>query len=291
MTYHVAGIGEILWDRFPDGDRLGGAPANFAFHAGQLGATSRIISRIGRDADGDRLAGLLEERDLSGDYLQRDPVYPTGIVRVELNQGQPSYVIESPVAWDYLELTDELKSFASRLDAICFGTLAQRNAASRGTIQEIIRLTSPNTLRVFDINLRQDFYTREIVEFGLSQASVVKCNDEEVSRLAELCGWQRRTEVVVSEIFKHYPVQWIAITKGAEGCEIHARDKMVRAVAPTVNCVDAVGAGDAFSAALVMGLLANRPLDEIAHHANQVGAYVASQPGAMPRLPLEYQQS
>lgn len=291
MTYHVAGIGEILWDRFPDGDRLGGAPANFAFHAGQLGATSRIISRIGRDADGDRLAGLLEERDLSGDYLQRDPVYPTGIVRVELNQGQPSYVIESPVAWDYLELTDELKSFASRLDAICFGTLAQRNAASRGTIQEIIRLTSPNTLRVFDINLRQDFYTREIVEFGLSQASVVKCNDEEVSRLAELCGWQRRTEVVVSEIFKNYPVQWIAITKGAEGCEIHARDKMVRAVAPTVNCVDAVGAGDAFSAALVMGLLANRPLDEIACHANRVGAYVASQPGAMPRLPLEYQQS
>ena len=290
MTYRVAGIGEILWDRFPDGDRLGGAPANFAFHAGQLGAAARMVSRLGRDADGERLAEQLEKRGLSTEFLQRDATHPTGVVRVELKDGQPSYVIESPAAWDYLKLTDELKNLATNVDAICFGTLAQRHAVSRQTIQDFVRLCPKKALRLFDINFRQNFFTTQSIEFGLSQATALKLNGEELVRLAGLLGWTVRTETAVAEIFRRYPVECIALTQGADGCEIHTRERLVRSQAPKVTCVDAVGAGDAFSAALVTGLLAGKSLEEIADQANRVGAFVASQPGAMPLLPQGFRK-
>jgi fructokinase len=287
MTYRVAGLGEVLWDRFPDGDRLGGAPANFAFHAGQLGATARIVSRIGRDADGDRLAESLAQRKLATDFIQRDAAHPTGLVRVEIKAGQPAYVIENPSAWDYLELTDELKGLAATLDAVCFGTLAQRNPVSQRTIQEFVRLCPPKTLRLFDINLRQAFFTRKTIEFGLAHATGLKLNDEELARIAGLFGWPSSSRKTTARILKLFPLEWIAVTFGAEGCEIHTRKKTVRSTAPKITCADAVGAGDAFSAALVTGLLANQPLEKIADHANRVGAYVASRPGAMPPLPRE----
>ena len=291
MTRRVAGIGEVLWDRFPDGDRLGGAPANFTFHAGQLGATARIVSRIGRDADGNRLAGLLEKRGLSGEFLQRDPAHPTGLVRVKLQDGQPSYVIESPVAWDFLELTDDLKKLAAGLDAVCFGTLAQRHPVSRRTIQEFVRLCPKTTLRLFDINFRQNFFSPETIEFGLSQATALKLNGDELVQLAGLFGWPTQAETALAEIFNRYPVEVIALTHGADGCEIRTRGQAVRAKTPKITCVDAVGAGDAFSAALVTGLLANQPLEKIAEQANRVGAYVASRAGAMPELPPEFKTS
>jgi fructokinase len=291
MTRRVAGIGEVLWDRFPDGDRLGGAPANFTFHAGQLGATARIVSRIGRDADGDRLAGLLEKRGLSGEFLQRDAAYPTGLVRVKLQDGQPSYVIESPAAWDFIELTDDLKKLAAGLDAVCFGTLAQRHPVSRRTIQDFIRLCPRTTLRLFDINFRQNFFTPETIEFGLAQATALKLNGDELVQLAGLFGWPAQTEAALAEIFQRHPVKVIALTHGADGCEIRTRERTVRAKTPKITCVDAVGAGDAFSAALVTGLLANEPLEKIAEQANRVGAYVASQAGAMPELPPELKLS
>ncbi len=290
MTYRVAGIGEVLWDRFSDGDRLGGASANFAFHAGQLGAHARIVSRLGRDADGDRLASLLEQRGLSGEYLQWDDTHPTGIVRVKLDHGQPSYLIESPAAWDHLELIARLRAFAGELDALCFGTLAQRHAVSRRSIQEFVLLCPEKTLRLFDLNLRQSFFTREQLEFGLSHATALKLNDEELARLPGLLGWSTPPEDTIHAIFQKYPPQWIAVTRGADGCEIHTRERMVRSRPPTITCVDAVGAGDAFSAALVIGLLANEPLEEVGAQANRIGAYVASQAGAMPRLPGEYRQ-
>lgn len=287
MSFRVAGIGELLWDRFPDGDRLGGAPANFAFHAGQLGATSRIVSRLGRDIDGDRLAAVLDQQNLATDFIQRDASHPTGLVRVAIKEGQPTYVIENPSAWDFIELTDELKTLALTLDAVCFGTLAQRNPVSQRTIQEFVRLCPPKTLRLFDINLRQNFFTRETIEFGLSQATTLKLNGEELERLAALFGWPSPGAETVARIFKLFPLEWIAVTLGADGCEIHTHDKTVRSKAPPVTCVDAVGAGDAFSAALVTGLLNRLPLEKIANHANRVGAYVASQHGAMPPLPRE----
>ena len=287
MNFRVAGIGELLWDRFPDCDRLGGAPANFAFHAGQLGATARIVSRLGRDADGDRLIESLAQRKLATEFIQRDASHPTGVVRVEIKEGQPAYVIESPSAWDYLELTDELKKLASTLDAVCSGTLAQRNSVSQRTIQEFVRLCPKKALRLFDINLRQNFSTRETIEFGLSHATALKLNGDELRRVAALFGWPSTGRETLTTIFKIFPLEWIAVTLGAEGCEIHTRDKIVRARAPKITCVDAVGAGDAFSAALVTGLLSHLPLETIAEQANRVGAYVASQSGAMPSLPKE----
>jgi fructokinase len=287
MTRRVAGIGEVLWDRFPDGDRLGGAPANFAFHAGQLGAAAQIVSRIGRDADGDRLAGLLEKRGLPVESLQRDSAHPTGLVRVELRDGQPSYVIESPAAWDFLELTDDLKKLAASLDAVCFGTLAQRHSVSRRTIQDFIRLCPSESLRLFDLNFRQNFFTPETIEFGLWHATALKLNGEELVQLARLAGWPAETEAALGEIFRRYPVKLIALTHGADGCEIRTRGQKVRAQTPKITCVDAVGAGDAFAAALVTGLLADQPLEKIAEQANRVGAYVASQAGGMPELPPE----
>ena len=287
MSFRVAGIGELLWDRFPDGDRLGGAPANFAFHAGQLGAEARIVSRLGRDADGSRLIESLARQKLATNFIQRDPSHPTGLVRVEIKEGQPTYLIENPSAWDYLELTGELKGLAATLDAVCFGTLAQRHPVSQRTIQEFVRLCPPKTLRLFDINLRHAFFTRETIEFGLSHATALKLNGEELVRIAALFGWPSPREEALARIFKLFPLEWIAVTRGSEGCEIHTREKTVRSKAPKVTCVDAVGAGDAFSAALVTGLLNRLPLDKIADHANRVGAYVASQPGAMPPLPQE----
>jgi fructokinase len=287
VSFRIAGIGELLWDRFPDGDRLGGAPANFAFHAGQLGAQSRIISRVGQDPDGDRLIESLLSQGLATDLIQRDESHPTGTVRVSLKEGQPSYTIESPVAWDFIELTDPMKALAVTLDAVFFGTLAQRNPSSEKTIQNFIRLCPREGVRLFDINLRQSFYTRESIEFGLSQATVLKLNGEELQKIAILFDWPRQEAETLTRLFKHFPLNYIAVTLGADGCEIYSREEKVRSLAPKVACVDAVGAGDAFSAALVVGLLRKQSLQSVADQANCVGAFVASQRGAMPLLPSE----
>jgi fructokinase len=283
----VAGLGEILWDRFPDGDRLGGAPANFAFHAGQLGANTQIVSRIGNDPDGERLAGLLQSRGLSDAFIQRTDLHATGIVRVEIDAGQPTYVIEQPAAWDFIEMSDELKALAFELDAVCFGTLAQRSPVSRQAIQQFIRLLPETTTRLFDINLRQAFYDAEVIHFGLCRATLLKLNREELDVIARLFKWDS-PDVATREILARYPIELIAVTLGEKGCELITREGKVRAAAPKITCVDAVGAGDAFSAALVMGLLADLPLEKIAEKANRTGAYVASQPGAMAPLPSEY---
>jgi len=283
----VVGIGEVLWDRFPDADRLGGAPANFAFHAAQLGADSRIVSRIGCDADGDRLSKQLEGRNLSLEHLQRDSIHPTGTVLVQLREGQPTYTINDPAAWDYIQLTEDLRHLASRADAVCFGTLSQRNPGSRQTVQEFIRLCPPRAVRLFDINLRQAFYTRDIIESGLRLATILKLNADELLEIARIFEWEARTEVVMRELFHRFPLTLIAVTRGAAGCELHTRAEAIQSPAPEVACIDAVGAGDAFSAALVIGLLRNDSLQEIADQANRIGSYVAGQPGAMPELPRE----
>jgi fructokinase len=283
----VAGIGEILWDRFPDGDRLGGAPANFAFHAGQLGADAQIVSRIGNDPDGEGLARLLGTRGLSDAFIQRTDLHATGIVRVEINAGQPTYIIEQPAAWDFIEMSDELKALASELDAVCFGTLAQRSPVSRQAIQQFVRLCPKTTMRLFDINLRQAFYDAEVIEFGLAHATLLKLNGEELEELGKLFQWTS-SERAIKEIFARYPIELIAVTLGEKGCEIVTREGKVRTAAPKITCVDAVGAGDAFSAALVTGLLADLPLEKVAEKANRTGAFVASQPGAMAILPEEY---
>jgi fructokinase len=283
----VVGLGEVLWDRFPAGDLLGGAPANFAFHAGQLGARSRIVSRIGQDPDGDRLSGELARRGLALDGLQRDPGHPTGVVWVQVSEGQPSYTIAPDAAWDFLEMTAEWELLAAETEAVCFGTLAQRHPVSRKTIQEFVRRCPAGALRVFDLNFRQAFYDRASVTFGLEQARVLKLNGDELVRVAEIFGWKPEPEAAMGQLFRQFPLQLIALTKGAAGCELRTREQTITSAAPPVQCRDAVGAGDAFSATLVMDLLRGRPLQAAADHANRVGAYVASQAGAMCEIPRE----
>lgn len=280
----VIGLGEVLWDRFPDGDRLGGAPANVAFHASQLGAQGIPVSRVGRDADGDRILAELKGKGLSVEAIQRDPARPTGIVRVTLDKGQPSYVIEEGAAWDALESTPQLQELAARADAICFGTLAQRTPLSRRTLQDFVTRTAPGTLRLFDINLRQAFYDRGSVDFGLSHATVLKLNGDELPIVAGLFDLPIAIDTVCGWLFENFPLQWIALTRGAEGCELRSRSETIRSAAPRVTCIDAVGAGDAFSAALIASFLEGRSPQEAADRANRIGAYVASQPGAMPSL-------
>jgi fructokinase len=281
----VVGIGEVLWDRFPDADRLGGAPANFAFHAAQLGASSRMISRIGRDDLAERLVAVLAEHEINTDYIQRDSKYATGTVLVHLNQGQPTYEITAPVAWDYLEMTPELEQIAQRVDAVAFGSLAQRNPVSRATIQGFLRSVPDRAFRLFDINLRQSFYTREVIEFGLAHATVLKLNGDELPTLARIFDWSPKPDAFAARARAAFGLKGVALTLGEAGCEIFYENDFVRSTPPAINCRDAVGAGDAFSAALVMGLLRNESLQNVADRANEVGAFVASQLGAMPRLP------
>ena len=280
----VAGIGEVLWDKFPDGDRLGGAPANFAFHAAQLGAQARVVSRIGCDPDGERLGLELRRRGLSTEYLQTDAAHPTGTVLVQVEAGQPTYTITPSVAWDFLEPTAALQNLAPQLDAICFGTLAQRNSVSRDTIRQVIAACRADALRLFDINLRQTFYTRDDIEFGLSHATVLKLNAEELAVMGRMYGCQTD---VTDRLFERFPLDLIAVTRGAQGCELHTRRETVNSAGLPVQCVDAVGAGDAFSAMLALGLLKKLSLQEIADRCNRIGAHVASQPGAMPQLPAD----
>ncbi len=284
----VIGIGEVLWDRFPDGDRLGGAPANVAFHAAQLGACGIPVSRIGQDVDGDRLAAALNFHGLPLKAIQRDSLHPTGIVRVTLDRGQPSYAIEEEAAWDALEFSPELERLAASADAVCFGTLAQRSSASRQTIQRFVSGTAPGTLLLFDINLRQAFYDRSSVEFGLLHATGLKLNDDELRAVATLFGWSFSTEAVCARLFASFPLKWIALTHGAEGCELRFPTGTIHSAAPQVECIDAVGAGDAFSAALIVSLLEGRSPQEAADRANRIGAYIATQSGAMPILPPDF---
>jgi fructokinase len=281
----VVGIGEVLWDRFPQGDLLGGAPANFAFHAGQLGAAGRIVSRLGRDADGDRLAAELSAQGVSIDYLQRDDKFPTGTVLVQLKDGQPSYEISTPVAWDYLEWTPQLEELARQTDGVSFGTLSQRNAASRATIQTFLQHTPRNTVRLFDINLRQSFWSREVIEEGLKQTTVLKLNEHELPMLSKLLGTADDGRKFSAQMRSDYGIQTVALTLGEQGCVLYGNGEEIISKPPPIEFKDAVGAGDAFSAALMLGLLRGDSLRDIADRANRVGAYVASQAGAMPKLP------
>ena len=278
----VVGIGEILWDRFPAGDRLGGAPANFAFHAGQLGAEACVVSRVGDDEDG---AAILRRFSGQTDHLQRDFEHPTGVVEVTLENGEPRYRIVEPAAWDYLGMNESLRQLAARADAVCFGTLAQRNPCTRATIREFLAACRPGAIRLFDVNLRAPFYTPDVIAFGLGIASVLKLNHDELRAIAASLGLD--ADDGARDLLRRYPnLDLVAVTLGADGSELYRRgESTVRARPPVIEFCDAVGAGDSFAATLVTGLLAGEKLAPVADRANRVAAFVASQPGATPLLP------
>jgi fructokinase len=297
----ILGLGELLWDVLPLGPRLGGAPANFAVMAGRLGNHAVLLSRIGRDDLGRLAVEQLDPLPVDAGFVETDPVHETGRVTVHFEDGQPRYTIHKPAAWDFMELSDEWIRLAERADAICFGSLAQRSAESRQTIQTLAAQASSKCVRVFDANLRAPFYSGEVIQESLELATVMKMNDAEVPLVMGLLGLpggeagrdglkaERDIEgaerLGAERLLSEFPtLQMVAITRGARGSVLVTRDEWHEHPGLPVKVVDTVGAGDAFTAALTHYLLRGADLATLNEAGNRWGGWVASQVGAMPAL-------
>jgi fructokinase len=286
MTLRIVGIGEVLWDLFPSGPQLGGAPANFAAHASTLGAEASIITRVGADARGDEILSRVAGMGVSTACLQLDSSYPTGTVSVEMPDGaEHRFVIAGNVAWDHLTDDANAHSAVALADAVCFGTLAQRSEQSGLAIRSLVAATPPSALRIFDINLRQHFYTRELIERSLTLASVMKLNDAELPVLAEMMHLSGDIRAQLAQLCERWELRAIALTRGAHGAVLHTEHEWSEHPGFPVTVQDTVGAGDAFTAAMSIGLLRGWSLDDVNREANRVAAFVASQTGATPALP------
>ncbi len=287
----VIGIGELLWDLLPGGRQLGGAPANFAFHAHQLGARAAVISRIGRDELGQEVLARFEAMGLPTAAIQTDATAATGTVEVTLSEaGVPQFIIRNQVAWDHLAAEESALSLVREADAICFGSLAQRTPAARTVIQRLLAAASPNSLRVFDVNLRQQFYSPDLIESSLHLANVLKLNDAELPVLSGMFGLTGSTREVITQLAGAFNLQVVALTRGEHGSLIFSAAQWSEQKPKPVIVADTVGAGDAFTAALVTGLLMQMSLDEVHGLASDVARFVCSQPGAMPVLPPEFRR-
>ena len=287
QAHTVVGIGEILWDLLPSGRQLGGAPANFAYCSHLLGENAIVVSRVGDDLLGREIRKKLTKATIGDQFLQADSLHRTGVVQVRLDAlGQPTFEIVQPVAWDFIDWTPELQRLASEVDAVCFGSLAQRSAESRCTIRNFIAATRPDVLRVLDVNLRQKFYSAEIVNESLKLANVVKLNHEEVPRISQLIATTVGTDILFCQtLIERFDVKLVCITRGQHGALLCSQHGVDEHGGFRVEVKDTIGAGDAFTAALVHGLLQKRPLAKINELANRMGAWVASNSGAMPQVP------
>lgn len=287
----ILAVGEILWDLLPAGKQLGGAPTNFAYHAAQLGARAVIVSAIGDDALGREVLDRVRALGLDTAHIATDPAHPTGTVTVSLDPaGQPSYTIHENVAWDFVPHTPALQELAAQADAVCFGTLAQRSPATRQTIRAVLAATRRDCLRILDINFRQHFYDRDVVDASLRHATVLKINDHELPELLRMLGLPSAGPSSPADLFARHPhLRWVALTRGAHGSVLYSRDGDAshHPGTPPGRVADTVGAGDSFTAALAVGLLRGLPLAEINARANRLASYVCTQPGATPPIPPE----
>lgn len=280
----IVGIGEILWDVFERDRQLGGAPANFAYHCKMLGAASYIISCIGDDEPGKKIIDTLKNKGLSSDYIAISPEYPTGMVTVAVDdKGKPDYVIHENAAWDHIPLTDAMVLLAGQADAVCFGSLAQRTERSREMIRQFLSTVRPDCIKMFDINLRQHYYSRATIKQSLEIANVLKLNDEELPVIAGMFDINGRQSEVPFAMLKTFDLNLIVLTMGRNGSRLISRseDSFFEGIR-VKQIADTVGAGDSFTAAVAVGLLRGEKLDTINRQANQLAAYVCSQPGAMP---------
>ena len=287
MGFTVVGIGELLWDLFPEGKRLGGAPANFAYHCKAFGLESFPVSCLGDDDPGRRIPPVLEEHNVDVSFIATDPEHPTGTVSVQVDKnGKPEYIIHENVAWDHIPLTEEMITLAKETDAVCFGSLAQRSKTSRATIRKFLQATKPNCIKIYDINLRQHYYSRVLIEDMLELSTVLKLNDEELTVVAELMGISGKEKALVEQIASRYSLDLIALTKGSAGSCLYQDRRYCEHDGYDAKIVDTVGAGDSFTAVLAAGLLLGYDLDKINDLANKTAAYVCSQPGAMPKMSI-----
>ena len=288
MKNIVIGLGEILWDMLPSGKVLGGAPANFAYHASQFGFDGYAVSAIGNDLLGKEILDSLAEKKLNS--LLEVVDFPTGTVAVTLDKkGVPQYEICEGVAWDNIPFSSQTEVLARNCAAVCFGSLAQRNVVSRNTVLEFLKLVPEDAMKIFDINLRQHFYTKEIIEHSLKQCNILKINDEEIVIVAELFGWKGLSEeTVCKKLLNDYALQMLVETKGATGSYIFTDNDVSYIVTPKVCVADTVGAGDSFTGALTAALLNGETIQRAHSLAVEVSAYVCTQHGAMPQLPARF---
>lgn len=285
MGKYVIGIGEALWDMLPGGKKLGGAPANFAYHASQFGLEGMAVSAIGHDQLGEEIVEALEAHALPYHLDRVD--FPTGTVQVTLDaQGVPQYEIKQDVAWDNLPYTKELAAIAADCRAVCFGSLAQRSAVSRESIGWFLDAVPEDCLKVFDINLRQHFYCKEVLEESFRRCSILKINDEELAVVASLFGYaDMATEGLCQSLIKDYSLQMLILTCGTNGSYVFYQGGMSFLETPKVQVADTVGAGDAFTGAFIGSILNGKTVPEAHETAVKVSAYVCTQEGAMPEVP------
>lgn len=287
MNEIIVGMGEALWDCLPEGKKIGGAPANFAYHVSQFGFDSRVISAVGQDANGEEILDVFQQRKLKS-VIEQVP-YPTGTVQVTLDAvGVPQYEIKEGVAWDNIPFTDELRNLALRTRAVCFGSLAQRSVVSRNTINRFLD-TMPDIegqLKIFDINLRQNFYTKEVLCESMQRCNILKINDEELVTISRIFGYpgidlQDKCWILLAK----YNLKMLILTCGTNGSYVFTPGEVSFQETPKVPVADTVGAGDSFTAAFTASILNGMPVPEAHKLAVEVSAYVCTQSGAMPELP------
>lgn len=280
----IVGLGEVLWDIFQKKKTLGGAVTNFAIHANSLGMDGTVVSAVGSDSLGDRVKKEFLSHGLKTYLNQSD--YPTGTVYVELdNEGKATYEITKDSAWDYITLTEESKNLAKECDVVCFGTLAQRTATSRNSIKTFLNLTPKDCIKIFDINIRQDFYSKEIIESSLNMATVLKINDEELPLLIEMFNLPTVELETLESLKKQFNLDLIVLTKGDKGSTLFKSKNEYSTRKPKkISVVDTVGAGDSFTAVVAIGLMQKLSLDKINENANKIAAFVCTQRGATPNL-------
>mgnify|MGYP000976492721 FL=1 len=283
MKNTIVGLGEILWDVFPERKVLGGAPANFAYHISQFGFQGHAVSAIGKDLLGKEILASLEKKHLN--YLIEQTDFPTGEVKVKLdNWGVPQYEICEGVAWDNIPFTPAMENLAKQTHVVCFGSLAQRHEVSRNTIHAFLDTMPKDSLKIFDINLRLNYYTKEIVENSLKKADILKINDEEVVKITQLFGWNAPEKEVCKHLLEKYHLDILILTKGTEGSWVLTPKEESFLPTPKITIADTVGAGDSFTAAFIASHLHGRCLVASHQLAVEVSAYVCQQHGAMPRL-------
>lgn len=282
MSHTIVSIGEILFDCFDDHKALGGAPTNFAAHVAALGKPAGLVSAIGRDELGHDAYNELFRRkiDLSG---VKSNDLPTGTVAVELHAGEPKYTINKPAAWDAIEFNDSARAMVKNAAAVCFGTLAQREDASREAVRQAVQTCGDQVLKLLDVNLRNPFYDEDVIRDSVAIANAVKMNIDEVPIVARAIGLDSDPASFATTLMHQYRIRFVIITSGAQGATLY-RDTQVQRVAaqPVPTLVSAVGAGDAFTAAAVCGYLDEKPLDVIARDAAQLAALTCGHAGGLP---------
>ena len=284
----IVGLGETLWDVFPDGPRLGGAPLNFSCSAAELAgktADVKLVSAVGHDKLGQAAVAAVQSHHVDTANMQRNN-RDTGQVLVELDAaGVASYRFADNAAWDHLEWSSDLQHLASACDAVCFGTLGQRSPVSLHTIQTFVAATPVSALLILDVNLRPPFFSDEVILQSMALANIVKLNEDELQHLARLCDLQGSEPEVMRQLADRYQLRCIALTKGANGAVLIQQKSISNLPGKTIEVADTVGAGDAFTAALTLGLLEGQDVDKINQHAINVAAYVCSRSGATMSFP------